>query len=551
METEVYTARRLEVFTRCAVIRVTFTHFQGKTPMLDTQKLFYIPTISNLATDSFNGLHPKSNIITFNLMSNFCRFSVIPAVAALVFSISNSFAATWDVVTQYQYAVSPGASDSTLTDSCNWFSRVNTYYRTGTAGTAPFGFGSVYSGQSSSLSAADFSGSSYSNVNAVGSIFNYTSKAPITNTTMLYTGTPMATGTVTAPYTTERPAALSHNLYVAGPGMNYIAQNSGVSFNAQSGSNFRLRNGSSGELNLTGASSTSPPNTSTGITFLGYTSVAPTTLSSGTFVYALALSVNGADSSRYDQSFRAAIQDTTGQWWLSAWKSGTFSGVPANAYTLDLNTGEYSNGSSEINSPFAVTGTAQGWYQYTPASLNSSGLALLDTTTAPYSQYFTGTAQAFGVYFGEADSNIGLRLRGFEVIATITRTHQELWRFANFGSYASDASAADSADPDGDGLSNLMEYALGTGPNSSGVMPTVLALNGASLEYTYTRSTAAKDNGVTYQIEWSDTLAAGSWSTETVNQQITSTQGALETVKASVPKGNGGKRFMRLRVARP
>jgi hypothetical protein len=129
-----------------------------------------------------------------------------------------------------------------------------------------------------------------------------------------------------------------------------------------------------------------------------------------------------------------------------------------------------------------------------------------------------------------------------------TYTHQELWRFANFGSYTSDGSAADSADPDGDGLSNLMEYALGTGPNSSGVMPAVLALNGANLEYTYTRSTAAKDNGVTYQIEWSETLEAGSWSTETVTQQITSTQGALETVKASIPKGTTGKRFLRLKV---
>jgi hypothetical protein len=46
METEVYTARRLEVFTRCAVIRVTLTHFQGKTPMLDTQKLCYVPRAS-------------------------------------------------------------------------------------------------------------------------------------------------------------------------------------------------------------------------------------------------------------------------------------------------------------------------------------------------------------------------------------------------------------------------------------------------------------------------------------------------------------------------
>jgi hypothetical protein len=145
---------------------------------------------------------------------------------------------------------------------------------------------------------------------------------------------------------------------------------------------------------------------------------------------------------------------------------------------------------------------------------------------------------------------------GYSNVATfatqpeVSYTHQELWRFANFGSYDPVASAADSADPDGDGLNNLLEYALGTAPNTSGVMPAVLALNGANLEYTYTRSTAAKDNGVTYQIEWSDTLEADSWSTQTVTQQITSEKGR-ETVKASVPKGNGGKRFLRLRVSAP
>ena len=469
---------------------------------------------------------------------------MIPAVAALVFSISNSFAATWDVVTQYQYAVSSGASDSTLTSTSDWFSGVNTYYRTGTKGTAPTGFGNVNSGNSASLAAVDFSGASYSNIGQVGSVYNYTSKAPITNTTMLFNGTPLATGTTPAS-TSFGP--ITPNLYVAGPGMSYIAQNAGQSFANLNGSAFRLRNGSSGEVNLIGAASSSTANTSTGITFLGYTSVVPTKLSSGTFVYALALSTSGADPARYDNSFRAAIQDTTGQWWLSAWASGVYAGTPALAYTLDMNTGEYCLGNNAGTS-YAVTGTTQGWYKYDPATLASSGLSLLDTATASYSQYFTGTAQAFGVYFGEAKSNISFRLRGFEVITTITRTHQELWRFTNFGSYDSLASAADSADPDGDGLSNLLEYALGLNPNASGTLPASLVLNGANLEYTYTRSTGARENGITYQVEWSESLAVGSWSTETVNQQITSTQGALETVKASVPKGNGGKRFMRLRV---
>jgi alpha-tubulin suppressor-like RCC1 family protein len=134
------------------------------------------------------------------------------------------------------------------------------------------------------------------------------------------------------------------------------------------------------------------------------------------------------------------------------------------------------------------------------------------------------------------------------VSATQTYTHQQLWRFANFGGYSSENSGADAADPDGDGLSNLLEYALGLDPNASGTFPASLALNGANLEYTYSRSIAAKDNGVAYQIEWSDTLDVGSWSVETVTEQITSTEGALETVKASIPAGTGAKRFLRLRV---
>ena len=349
-------------------------------------------------------------------MTAFGRFSAIPAIAALVFSVSGSFASaqgTWNVLSQYQYAVSTGTSDSTLTSTSDWFSGVNAYYRTGTAGTAPIGFGSVYSGSSSSLSAVDFSGASYSDIGTVGSVSNYTSKAAITNTTNLFTGTPMATGTPTS------PSSLTPNLYVAGPGMNYIAQNAGQSFASVNGSAFRLRNGSSGDVSLTGASSSSPANTSTGITFLGYTSVSQTTLSSGTFVYALALSTSGADPARYDQSFRAAIQDTTGQWWLSAWASGTYASTPALAYTLDMNTGGYSLGNTGTASPYAVTGTTQGWYQYTPATLASSSLSLLDTSTATLSPYFTGTAQAFGVYFGQSASNIGFRLKGFEVINAV------------------------------------------------------------------------------------------------------------------------------------
>ena len=200
------------------------------------------------------------------------------------------------------------------------------------------------------------------------------------------------------------------------------------------------------------------------------------------------------------------------------------------------------------------TATDISYGQTLASSILSGGAASVAGTfafTNPSTAPAAGTASQSVTFTPTDGVNYAIVSGTVSVTVNVLRTHQELWRFANFGSYTSANSGADSADPDGDGLSNLMEYALGLDPNSSGVMPAVLALNGANLEYSYTRSTAAKDNGVTYQIEWSDTLAAGSWSTETVNQQITSTQGALETVKASVPKGNGGKRFLRLRVSAP
>ena len=93
-----------------------------------------------------------------------------------------------------------------------------------------------------------------------------------------------------------------------------------------------------------------------------------------------------------------------------------------------------------------------------------------------------------------------------------------------------------------------MEYALGMDPMTPSLAPFTIRMAGGNLEYVYQRSTAARQEGVTYQIEWSDTLEAGSWSVQDVAQQIQDTAGAIETVKATIPAGSFGKRFLRLRV---
>jgi hypothetical protein len=121
------------------------------------------------------------------------------------------------------------------------------------------------------------------------------------------------------------------------------------------------------------------------------------------------------------------------------------------------------------------------------------------------------------------------------------------WKLVKFGTVENTGSAADTADPDSDGLANLAEYALGLNPGLSDSAPGGVALNGSLLEYRYSRSMSARNSGVVCFAEWSDTLAGNDWSTANVTETILSTSGDREEVKAAVPM-TGSKRFMRLKI---
>jgi hypothetical protein len=133
----------------------------------------------------------------------------------------------------------------------------------------------------------------------------------------------------------------------------------------------------------------------------------------------------------------------------------------------------------------------------------------------------------------------------------------------NFGSYAGDGlpdgwqvqtmglsgnKGGPALDPDGDGLSNLMEYALGLDPVLQSTLPATTVLNSGNMEFTYTRSKTAITGGTQFQVQWSDTLEATSWSGSGVSEQILSDDGTHQQVKATLPAGSGGRRFVRLRV---
>ncbi|MGC8886077.1 MAG: glycosyl hydrolase [Verrucomicrobiia bacterium] len=102
------------------------------------------------------------------------------------------------------------------------------------------------------------------------------------------------------------------------------------------------------------------------------------------------------------------------------------------------------------------------------------------------------------------------------------------------------------ADPDGDGYNNFLEYALGINPLVSNSSATLLTLKSNNIVFTYTRATAALD--VNYQVEWSDNLRTAEWSNIGISESIISDDGSIRTIQTTIPTGNIGNKFVRLKV---
>ncbi|MBN8459767.1 MAG: VCBS repeat-containing protein [Verrucomicrobia bacterium] len=129
-----------------------------------------------------------------------------------------------------------------------------------------------------------------------------------------------------------------------------------------------------------------------------------------------------------------------------------------------------------------------------------------------------------------------------QVVLPASSTPQETWRQTYFSTTSNTGTAADMADPDKDGVVNLLEYAFGLHPlqNSAHLVPK-FQRSGSNLTVTFTQPVGI--TGITYGAEWSPTMAAGSW------LPITDTGTAPQhmfTVSLS-----GSQKFVRLKVIAP
>ena len=142
----------------------------------------------------------------------------------------------------------------------------------------------------------------------------------------------------------------------------------------------------------------------------------------------------------------------------------------------------------------------------------------------------------------------GITTNTYTVLVT-RLTNLESWRQTYFpGSTATTGPGADLATPKGDGVPNLLKFATNLDPTKPGLMPGTFTKTGSNLTFTYTPTTGAVADGLTFTVEYSDTLVAGSWSTATVSQGTIGSGGVLVT--ATMPAGANGRRFMRLKVVR-
>jgi hypothetical protein len=142
--------------------------------------------------------------------------------------------------------------------------------------------------------------------------------------------------------------------------------------------------------------------------------------------------------------------------------------------------------------------------------------------------------------------------------ATVTLQDKpyDSWRFARFTTteLADDTLCAENADPDADGLPNLMEYALNAEPKTTDNTthsPTV-AIAGDRLTITYTSPTSSATD-LTYTVEWSgdlQTWSTGATATETVSTTDNGNGTTTVVVRSVATLADTPRQFLRLRATR-
>jgi kumamolisin len=155
----------------------------------------------------------------------------------------------------------------------------------------------------------------------------------------------------------------------------------------------------------------------------------------------------------------------------------------------------------------------------------------------------TNTAVVWGGVETNAANNVAS-----DPTTIIALTPSQNWRRQYFGTTANSGAAADDYVYAGDGLTNLLKYALNLNPLVPAVSPLSVDVSTGYLRLTVPRNPNAND--VIFSVEANDDLTnPGGWSAAGVTVD-TSTANLLRAYD-STPVSNANRRFLRLRIIRP
>jgi autotransporter-associated beta strand protein len=136
------------------------------------------------------------------------------------------------------------------------------------------------------------------------------------------------------------------------------------------------------------------------------------------------------------------------------------------------------------------------------------------------------------------------------VKVTLIANTYATWSRDNFTSIelANPSISGPNATPAGDGLSNLLKYALGLPPKTPSTTGITLGKPAGAWLFTYIRPANRQD--ISYAVEVSADLKSGSWTSAGVTHQRILT-GDPETWQATFPPSPAGKLFWRLKISQP
>jgi hypothetical protein len=174
---------------------------------------------------------------------------------------------------------------------------------------------------------------------------------------------------------------------------------------------------------------------------------------------------------------------------------------------------------------------------YTTLASGLGGTSYTDTGITGGSVYYYVVTALNGV--GESDPS--------PEVASSPLTALQAWRLAMFGTGSNTGQASDAANPSGDGIPNLMKYALGLDPAvaNASARPLALLTNGC-LRMDFTR---IADPDLTFSIEASGDLTR--WTNVWTSTGASNLPGPFSYIDSNAPVSGTTRRFLRLRVTAP